>query len=118
MLNIVPTRNLINNIGIGQDATHGAGSVKELPRALRSVFNKKTYELNFPLRHPKFVINDTIYLEQLQQVLGIGRPVVNFCRGIESAMRRFYYADTNSKKEKILRLPATIKMLISKVPLK
>jgi len=41
MLNIVPTKNLISNIGIGENGTHGAGSIKELPKAIRVLFNKR-----------------------------------------------------------------------------
>ena len=112
MLNIVPTRNLISNIGIGEDGTHGAGSIKELSKAIRSIFNKKTYELNFPLKHPEFVINDSIYLDKLNKIMGVGYPIIRFLRSVEGAMYRFYYADKVSRKAKIKRLPETIKLII------
>lgn len=114
MLNIVPTRNLISNIGIGENGTHGAGSAKELPKSIRSIFNKKTFELKFPLRHPDFVINDTIYLEKLHRIISKGHPFISFFQGVEGTIRRFYFADQKSKKEKILRLPKTIKLMMGR----
>ncbi|MDP1725475.1 MAG: hemolysin activation protein [Bacteroidota bacterium] len=114
MLNIVPTRNLISNIGIGEDGTHGAGSVIELPKSVRSIFNKKTFELSLPLRHPDFVLNDTIFLEKLNRITGNGYPIISFFRKAENAMRRFYFADKKSKIEKILRIPKTILVIFQK----
>lgn len=114
MLNIVPTRNLISNIGIGENGTHGASSIKELPKSIRDVFNKKIYELEFPLRHPEFIINDTIYSEKVNRILGIGYPFINLLRKIESSVRRFYFASSKSRKQKIKRLPITIKNIIKK----
>lgn len=114
MLNIVPTKNLISNIGIGENGTHGAGSIKELPKAIRTLFNKKTFELSFPLRHPAFIIDDTLYFEKLNRVTGNGHPIVSQIRSIESTLRRFYYADKKAKKEKILRIPKTIQLMMGK----
>lgn len=51
-LSIVPDRNMICNIGIGEDSTHNAGE---------SLFNNlKTYEMN-EIRHPQYIIQDTAY---------------------------------------------------------
>lgn len=46
---VVPTLNLISNIGFGEDATH----TKELDKRL---IKTKVYELEFPLKHPEFKI--------------------------------------------------------------
>lgn len=114
MLNIVPTKNLISNIGIGADGTHGAGSIQELPKSLRKLFNKKTFELDFPLRHPRFVIDDKIYHSKLNKITGFGYPFINLYRSAESALRRFYLASNQERKAKILRLPQTIQLIIKR----
>lgn len=51
MLTILPSVNLISNIGFGEDATHTKGA---------SIYSKmKTYEVKFPLIHPKFFVVNT-----------------------------------------------------------
>ena len=45
---IVPTRNMINNLGVTSDSTHFAGSVYTLPRGYRRIFTMKRHELEFP----------------------------------------------------------------------
>lgn len=112
MLNIVPTKNLISNIGLGANGTHGAGSVQELPKVIQNIFNKEVSELQFPLRHPDFIIEDMEYLRKVNYIQGIGHPVLLLYRAVIAACRRFWYADADKKKEKILRLPRTISKLL------
>jgi len=50
-LSILPTKNLINNIGFGKEATH----TKQIPKG---IFEKK-YEIYFPIQHPEFVLIDS-----------------------------------------------------------
>jgi len=61
-LNIIPSRNMISNIGIGEDATHTQNECG----TQASIFNMKTHEICFPLRHPKYVINDSMYCDFAQ----------------------------------------------------
>src|SRR5215218_5055729 len=51
-LSVLPNVNLVTNIGLGPDATH---PVDESPSA-----NLPAEEITLPLRHPPFVIRDTI----------------------------------------------------------
>jgi hypothetical protein len=50
-LSIMPSVNLVSNIGFGEDATH----TKKPDRR----FNFPTAEMNFPLNHPLYMIRDT-----------------------------------------------------------
>jgi hypothetical protein len=89
-LNIVPTKNLISNIGIASDSTHSVDSLVKLPKDIRKLFFMKTYELEFPLKHPKYVINDMYYQDEVNHILGntdsyftmILKRVKNKCRKI------------------------------------
>lgn len=112
MLCIVPTKNLISNIGIGADGTHGTNSLREIPKALQKVFFSKTYELDFPLRHPLFVINDKEYIEQLDRMIGKTPKIKGKILGLEGAIRRFHYAAPVEKKAKLQRIPQTIKLIL------
>lgn len=115
MLNIVPTKNMISNVGIGDNGTHGANSMLELPKVTRRMFRQKVYELEFPICHPQFIIDDINYLKKVNYINGVGHPVLSFFRAMDAACRRFFYADKKSKKEKICRLPETItKIMVGK----
>lgn len=57
-LNIIPKYNLISNIGIGEETTHTVSSLDFIPYKFRKFYYQKTYELKFPLNHPKYVIEN------------------------------------------------------------
>ena len=44
-----------------------------------------SYEIEFPLKHPKYVIEDVEYQKKLFRLMGTGHPVVQFCRKVEKA---------------------------------
>lgn len=92
-LNIIPTQNLISNIGIGADGTHALDSMDKLPKGIRKVLFMKTYELEFPLKHPKYVLEDVAYKKKLDRIMGKGYPMVQFYRLTESIMYRIKKGD-------------------------
>ena len=61
-VSIFPCKNMISNIGVIGESTHGAVDIKLLPRATQKVFNIARYELEFPLKHPKEIIVDNRYI--------------------------------------------------------
>lgn len=81
-LNIVPTKNMISNIGFGVDSVH-THSLEVLPNAIRNIFYMKTHELNFPLRHPKYVVCDMEHIMAVNRILGRGHYFVSLCRRLE-----------------------------------
>ncbi|MDD4772394.1 MAG: hypothetical protein PHZ09_02160 [Eubacteriales bacterium] len=65
-LSILPTRNMINNIGtIGEHADHRKRTFLKAP----SVFNLKVFEIDFPIKHPKYFINDIYFGERYERLL-------------------------------------------------
>jgi len=72
-LYIIPKKNLISNIGVRGDGAHTV-SDDYLPNGLKKLYNTDTYELGFPLKHPKYVIADEYYFDQLAKRLGVNRP--------------------------------------------
>ena len=112
MLDIVPSRNLTSNIGVGANGTHGAASFKTVPNGIKQVFYKKTYELDFPLRHPPFVIEDVTYTKRFCRILSEGHPMVKAWRGIEGGFKSFIYSDRKEKAAKLKRLPGTVKNVL------
>ena len=106
-LNIVPSVNLITNIGIAPDSTHAAASLQKLPRGIRRVFFMRAGELRFPLRHPRYMIEDVGYQKKVFRILGWGHPLVGLYRRAESliaALLRGDFSAVAHKFRKRLRL--------------
>lgn len=81
-LQIIPKYNLISNIGCTGDAAH-ATELALMPRALRRIFNMKTYELDFPLHHARYVLPDVAYEKKRNEILAYNCPWRSKVRGIE-----------------------------------
>jgi hypothetical protein len=74
-LAIMPTKNLVNNLGVtAGGSTHYAGSLETMPKALRRMFTMQRYELDFPLRHPRYVIENVDYLHRFYRINAYGHP--------------------------------------------
>lgn len=85
-LYIVPKKNMIKNIGYGDGSTHANTDLRHLPKSIQNIFNMKTHEYEFPLKHPKFVFNDTIYENKVYKVMGWAFHL-KISRTIERALR-------------------------------
>lgn len=92
-LNIVPKKNMISNLGFTGESTHGASSIDLLPKGIRRVFDMKRYEYDFPLKHPPFVIEDKIFLGQINRIMAVGHPVVRIYRKFEAALYKMRAGD-------------------------
>ena len=76
---------MISNIGCSEQAAH-SNSLKMLPRGIRRVFNMKTYEVSFPIKHPEYVIPDVDYEKKRNRIMGYNYPLVFWFRKIESLL--------------------------------
>jgi hypothetical protein len=90
---IIPKQNMISNIGVCENTTHGASSIDMVPKGIRSVFHAKAYDIEFPLNHPKYVVDDVNYKKQLDRLMGNGHPWVQIYRQCESIIRRCIACD-------------------------
>lgn len=99
-LQIIPKKNLISNIGCTEDSAH-SDSLKNLPRGIRRVFNMKTYELEFPLKHPKFIIPDVEYEKKRNRIMGYNTPIIAFYRKCERAIRKIISGDIKAVLKKL-----------------
>ena len=74
MLNIVPQYNMISNIGIDKESTHSVADLRLVPRRNQKLMYKTTYEIEFPLRHPK-EISRNIEFDEKYIVSPIGKCI-------------------------------------------
>lgn len=86
LLNIVPAKNMITNVGIAEESTHSVNDIAKLPRGIRHLFNKKRYEIDFPLKHPSYVIEDIKFNRKFGKRMG-GKATMLF-RKVESLVYR------------------------------
>lgn len=75
-LNIIPTVNMIHNIGLGEDSTHSNININSIPANMRDSFYQAALEIPFPLVHPTAVIDDVQYLEEYNKQTGVGKTAI------------------------------------------
>lgn len=103
-LNIVPTKNMIINIGnTPEGSTHSASGIEMIPRQLRKIYTMNSYEIEFPLKHPRYVIEDVEYQKKLFRLMGVGHPLIQFCRKVEKSFLIIRYEGIKSLLKKVLQ---------------
>ena len=82
-LSIVPRVNMINNLGACGEGVHLSGTNDTMPHAYRRIFEMRRHELEFPLRHPRYVIENVAYKERMFRIQGWGHPWIKIGRSFE-----------------------------------
>lgn len=82
-LSIVPTANMINNLGPTADSTHFGSSLATLPAGYRRIFTMKRYEQVGPVEHPKYIIENMAYKESVYRIAAWGHPGIKVGRSLE-----------------------------------
>ena len=77
---IVPCKNLIHNIGVGADSTHGG---VKLTRKLKKIVMLPMYSLDFPLTHPKRISIDTNFEREIEKIVGGTSILIYFLSSIK-----------------------------------
>ena len=83
-LAIMPRVNMITNLGpLAGDAAHYRSGLEIMPRAQRRLFEMERRELEFPLRHPKNVIEHLTYKDRNFRQAAYGHPWIKAARSLE-----------------------------------
>lgn len=84
LLSIVPKFSLASNIGLGIGSTHAKNAKNSMP----SIFFAEEKTLDFPLKHPSFMICDHEYDNKVDATWGYPNPIIhNFKRAIRLLKR-------------------------------
>jgi len=84
---IYPTVNMIENVGTSKNATHAPQNIAELPKDIQQMFVTRAQEIEFPLKHPPYVIEDYHYFEK--QMKNLRPTFLRRCRRkIEHSLRK------------------------------
>ena len=86
-LSVMPVKNMISNVGATDESAHYS-AFKTLPRGVRRQFTMKSHEIEFPLRHPHYVIEDVTYKERMYRYNAWGHPWIKIGRSIEEQIGR------------------------------
>ena len=92
-LSIVPTCNMINNLGAMADSTHFTGSLDTMPHGYRRIFTMDRHEVEFPLRHPQHVIENTAYKDSVYRIMGWRHPWIKIGRSFEELCLNLRYGN-------------------------
>ncbi len=85
---IYPTFNMIENVGTSVNATHAPKDIKQLPKSIQKMFTTRAEEIEFPLQHPPYVIEDPLYFDKQMKQLNpsffrkLGRKIERIFRKI------------------------------------
>lgn len=78
---IIPKKSLVTNIGATVNATHSIGNLKALSANAKTLLTMQTFELDFPIKHPVYVISDVNYYNRISKSGG-------YIQKFESVIRR------------------------------
>lgn len=88
-LTIVPTRNMVRNIGVTADSAHYAADLGLIARGLRRIFTMPVYELDTAkIKHPIQICDYEPYRKRAYRIYGWGHPFVKICRLFETSFYR------------------------------
>ncbi len=92
-LTIVPTRNMIQNTAVSEESAHFQSAMKTLPKRMQQLLTMPTYEMEFPLRHPQYVIENVEYKQRVYRIMAWGHPWIKIGRSIEELLRNLRYGN-------------------------
>lgn len=90
-LTIIPTRNLIQNTGVSAASAHYRAPLQTLPKSMQRLLTMPAHELQFPLRHPRYVIENVEYKKRVFRIMAWEHPWIKMGRSVEELCRNLRY---------------------------
>lgn len=92
-LTIVPTKNMISNSGVSEESAHFQSSLKTLPKSMQRIMTMRSYDVEFPLRHPKYVMENVGYKDRVFRIMAWEHPLIKAGRSMEELYRNLRYGN-------------------------
>lgn len=92
-LAIIPKKNMVVDLGLTENSTHAVSNPKLLPKFTQCMFFMNAHEVQFPLRHPKYVIRDNVYYSTILENSGIGKPFKAIVQKVDYIFRCVRYGE-------------------------
>ncbi len=93
---IVPTRNMLKYVGIAGNSLHTTDDPRKLPKKVLAILTRDSYEIDFPIKHPRYCVRDLKFESDVNKALAWNRPHILFLRRIEVLFRHIIYGDFKS----------------------
>ncbi len=91
---ITPKCNMVTNIGLTEDSGHALNNINKLSKKIQAYYNAPTYPMEFPLNHPKYLVEDVMYEELVEK-----KFKQNIFDKMEGILRRIRYIDNYDLKK-------------------
>ena len=88
---LIPSVNMMTNIGLTPDSAHAVSKKKLLPKAEQQLFDSPVYPCEFPLKHPKYIVADTDYARKVQNKYMNPNLFIKGWRILEGAIRKVIF---------------------------
>lgn len=89
-LRIIPKVNLTSHIGLIGESVHNTVTYYRLPRAVRRIHNAPVFELEKPLIHPRYMVDDIPFLKKQYRLMGTYSKWIQYSRFMESQLYRIF----------------------------
>jgi len=99
---VMPAKNMINNVGASEDSTHYS-AFRTMPARQKRLFTMKRHDLQFPLRHPHYVIEEAGYWKRFYEANAWDRPLIKIGRSLEELWLNIRYGNWSFIGHSILR---------------
>jgi hypothetical protein len=99
-VSVVPKYNMISNIGCVNESQH-ENTYITMPKEVQRMYYMKTYELEFPLKHNEYVIEDECYGKKARKITGVGHPFISFRRKVITVFKLLRYEGFKGLKRKL-----------------
>ncbi|MBP3360679.1 MAG: hemolysin activation protein [Clostridia bacterium] len=83
---IVPKYNLINNVGFLSRSVYKKSGLKTRPKGLHWIVTLKSYDLEFPLKHPVYIMGNCEYDKMVFRKMGLPKRIAIY-RKFETKIR-------------------------------
>ena len=104
-LSIVPTKNMCVNIGNLSGSAHFSGDSRYMSKALKKLFSLKCYEIEFPLKHSDYVMENISYIKRVYKIMEWNLTIEEeIKRRIRNLCLKIRYGDTKGITRAILNL--------------
>ena len=101
---IIPTRNLVQNIGIGTaNSTHSNTTMEKILPSLRQITYQPSYNIISPIKHPPYVFEDCEYQQRRLHILGRDNSINHLYVKMKSLLWRMTHGDFMKLVNKIFR---------------
>lgn len=91
-LAVMPTQNMINNVGASADSTHFS-ALNTMPSRLKRIFTMKRFDIDFPLKHPPYIMEYMPYKDHFYRAQGWNHPLIKVGRSFEELALNLRYGN-------------------------